>query len=162
IAPYCGLFQSHTEENAMSVITDLTNAVISYPNDDCEIEIVEFSITTQNGGTILDVGDEFQYKVKLTNNGQLTIKNVELQALGTKWADVPLSGSTGKFDSTALLTATFDLDPHHSFTTGFFRGKCIADTGGVAKDIVKAQIYSWDASWEHILDDHSVAGDPGG
>jgi len=146
----------------MSVITDLKSAIISYPNDSCEIEIVEFSITSANGGTILDVDDEFQYKVQLTNNGEFTMKNIELQVLGTKWADVALSGSTGKFGSTALLTATFDLDPGFRHTTGFFRGKCIADTGGVAKDIVKAQVYAWDASWEHLLNFHSVAGDPAG
>jgi len=145
----------------MSVIDDLKNAVASYPTDNCTTTIEDFSVTS-GVGTTLNVGDEFQYKVKITNDGELDMKNVKIRVNGTKWADVALSGSTGKFGSSALLTATFDLDPGFRHTTGFFRGKCIADTGGVAKDIVKAQVYAWDASWEHLLNFHSVAGDPAG
>jgi hypothetical protein len=104
-------------------------------------------------GTV-NVGETFEFKVKLTNQGPLDMKSVRLRANGTQFADVALS--TGSFGSSALA-GFFDLDAHQIHTTGVFRGKCTKSTGG-AKDIVTAQVDVWDASLDHILIDHTGAG----
>ncbi len=59
----------------MSVIDDLRAAVGNYATDNCETTIEEFSVTS-GAGTNLNVGDEFQYKVKVSNDGELDMKNV--------------------------------------------------------------------------------------
>jgi len=141
------------EENTMSLIDDLRNAVDAYETDQCATEIVDFAITG-NGGSILNVGETFQFKVKVTNQGPLDMKNVRLRANGTSFADVALS--TGSFGSSAL-SSSFNLDAHQNHTTGLFRGKCKASTSG-AKDIATARVDSWDASLDHILIDHTGAG----
>ena len=137
----------------MSLIDDLRNAVEAYDTDQCITEIVDFAITG-GGGSILNVGETFEFKVKLTNQGPLDMKSVRLRANGTQFADVALS--TGSFGSSALA-GFFDLDAHQIHTTGVFRGKCTKSTGG-AKDIVTAQVDVWDASLDHILIDHTGAG----
>jgi hypothetical protein len=141
----------------MSVIDDLRAAVANYATDNCATTIEEFSVTS-GAGTSLNVGDEFQYKVKVSNDGELDMKNVKIQVNGTTWADVALSGSTGKFGPTALLDAPLNIDAKTSFTTGFFRGKGKLDTKDAPEDIVTAQIAGWDGVLDHILNDHSQAG----
>src|SRR5262249_48544531 len=108
----------------MSVIDDLKTAVSNYATDNCQTTIVEYSVTTGSTQT-LNSGDEFQFKVKLDNDGELDMKNVKIQVNGTKWADVALSGSTGVFGSNALLDPTppINIDAKTGFTTGFFRGR---------------------------------------
>jgi len=103
----------------------------------------------------LNVGETFQFKVKVTNEGNLNMKAVRVRANGTEFADVGLS--SGPFGSNAV-SSQFDLDPLQQHTTGFFRGKAKKVTGATAKNIVTAQILSWDASLNHILIDRTGAG----
>jgi hypothetical protein len=142
----------------MSVIDDLNTAVANYATDNCDTTIEGFSVTS-GAGTSLNVGDEFQFKVKIHNKGALGMKNVKIRVDGTKWADVALSGSTGTFGSTALLDETppISIDANTSFTTGFFRGKGKLDTNNVAQDIVTARIDGWDGELD-FLNDSSGAG----
>jgi hypothetical protein len=137
----------------MGLLEDFRDGIESYETNQCKTEIVDFAIAP-GGGTVLDTGDIFQFKVRVLNQGQLDMKKVTVRANGTTYADVALS--TGSFGSHAVCTA-FNLDSGQSYTTGFFRGKAKAVTGG-SKDIVTAQIQSWDASLDHILVDHTGAG----
>ena len=146
----------------MSVIDDLSTAVANYATDACDTTIEQFSVTTGPSTTTLNRGDEFQYRVKIRNNGKLNMTNVKIRVNGSNWAQVALSGSTGVFDKTALLDPTppISIDPGGSFTTGFFRGKATTlDTAGATKDIVTARIDSWNGEWDYILNLDSGAGD---
>lgn len=138
----------------MAFIDDLKNAVANYATNNCKTEIVSFEIT-DGGGTKLQVGETFRFKVKVTNESHLDMKSVRVGALGTSFADVAFS--SGSFGS-EKITDPFTLDAHQSHTTGFFRGKAKKATEGVAKDIVTARIDSWDAGLDNILKDHSQAG----
>jgi hypothetical protein len=137
----------------MTVIDDLRTAVDNYETDSCKTEIVNFAIDTGGGG-LLHVGETFTFKVKVMNEGQLDMNGVKVRAMGTANADVALS--SGSFGS-AAISGAFDLPAHSSHTTGQFRGKAKASTGG-AKDIVSARIDTWDATLSHILKGHSNAG----
>jgi hypothetical protein len=137
----------------MGLIDDLTNAVEVYETVNCKTEIINFSIIS--GGTVVLNKDEiFQFQVKVTNQGQLDMLNVKAQALGSIYADVALS--TGAFGGNAISGA-FNLLANQSHTTGFYRGKAKMVTNG-AKDIVTARIFTWDASFDHILKDHTGTG----
>src|SRR5215470_1639077 len=136
----------------MSVIDDLGTAVANYATNDCDTTITGYSVTTgtSTGPTAtLNSGDEFQFEVKVVNNGEFDMQNVKIRVNGTKWADVALSGSTGVFGSTALLDPTppINIDAHQSFTTGFFRGKAKANTNNLSEAIVTAQFGGWKGAW---------------
>ncbi len=137
----------------MAFIDDLKNAVDNYSTDNCKTEITNFSITG-GGGAVLNVGETFQFQVRVTNESHLNMKVVKVKALGTSFADVALG--VGPFSS-GVSASAFDLPAHQVHSTGFFRGKAKALTG-VPKDIVLARIDAWDASLDHILIDHSDAG----
>jgi len=136
----------------MAFIDDFRSAVDKYETDNCKTEIVSFAIVS--GGTVLNQGETFKFKVKVTNESHLDMKNVKMQALGSSYADVALS--SGAYGGSAVSGA-FNLDAHQSYTTGYFMGKAKLVTSG-AKDIVTARIYSWDASLDHILIDHTGKG----
>jgi limonene-1,2-epoxide hydrolase len=158
----------------MSVIDDLNTAVANYATNDCVTTIEGFSVTSghsQGPTGTLNVGDDFEFKVKVVNNGKLNMKNVKIRVNGVvngvTWAKVALSGSTGVFGSTALLDPTppINIDAGKSFTTGFFRGE--ANTSTPSSDptgvfIVTAQIDGWDGALDSILNGSSGSGDPEG
>ena len=151
----------------MSVIDDLSTAVVNYATNDCDTTIDGFSVTSgqsQGPTGTLNNGDEFEFKVKVHNHGKLNMKNVKIRVNGTAWAKVALSGSTGVFGGTALLDPTppINIDAGESFTTGFFRGQAEGNTNGLAIPIVTAQIDGWDGVLDYILNDSSGAGNPEG
>ena len=130
---------------AANIIEELKNALDRYETDNCKTEIVSFSII--NGGNVLNEHEQFRFKVKVTNQSHLDMKNVKVQAVGTPYADVVSSPSQ-----------TVNIDAHQQFTTNYFTGKAKGVTpGGKPADIVKARIVSWDASFDHILKDHTSA-----
>ncbi len=139
-------------------INDFKNAVDAYENTNVDTRIVDLVFP----GKVINVGDEFKFKVQVTNQGQLDMKNVRVRVIGTAYADVAtLRGQWGN----EALSLKFSLDANNSSTdesptiykTEEFRGLAKKTTGGV-KVIVKAKIDSWDASLDHILIDHSAEG----
>ncbi|QTA84245.1 hypothetical protein [Desulfonema magnum] len=138
----------------MSIIEDLRIAVDNYETDNCKTEIVNFEITG-GGGTVLNETETFMFRVRVTNQSHLDMKNVTVRVSGTSFADVAflLIGPFGR----SAVSRPFNLDAHQVHTTLFFRGKCKRVTNGT-KDIVTARINSWDASFDHILRDHTGAG----
>lgn len=140
----------------MSIIDDLKNAIDGYETDNCRTEIIDFTITG-NGGTVLNTGETFRFRVKVTNDGALDMKNVTIRARGTTYADVKSGwGSGGTWESSATTTV-FTLDAGQSATKDF-QGKAKTATTGL-KDIVTARIQGWDASLDHILVDKTGAGE---
>jgi hypothetical protein len=148
----------------MTALEDLKDAFDTYATDSVKTEIVNFSIP--GGGTTLNVGETFQFKVSVSNDGHLDMKGVRVKALGTEFADVGLS-SASSFGGSAE-SGSFDLpaqsgsagNPPHTID---FKGKAKKVTGvgnpPPAKDIVTAQITAdWKASWDHLLNFHSKEG----
>ena len=138
----------------MGVISDLKQELQNYPTSNCKTEIVGYVFTGQ--GARLDVEETFKYRVRVTNEGELDMKNVMVQTLGTRYADV--SQSSGSYGSSANAGGTRSLDAGESFTTGYFRGKAKVETDGEEKVIVKARITRWDADLSHLLKDHTWSG----
>lgn len=143
----------------MTVLDDLKTALEKYATTKCKTEISDYEI--EGGVVTLDTNETFKFKVKVTNNGLLLMKNVKVKAIGTTYAKVAFG--TGSFGDFAVTDATFDLAPgDEPHKTDYFRGDPKKSTGGVEKPIVTAQIDSWDASLDHILTSCSIAGDPEG
>lgn len=140
----------------MSVLDDLQVAIENYDTNSCKTEIVNFSIV--GGGAVLNEGETFRFRVRVTNEGHLTMRNVRLQALGTTYADVRLDNDALPWSSSAMSSPfNLTLGQGESYTTGIFQGRAKAVTSG-PKDIVKARIVQWDASFDHILTVHADYG----
>ena len=153
--------------SGLGVLKQIRDAVEAYETDDCKTEIVSFSII-DGGGSVLNTGEKFQFKVKVTNDGELDMKNVKVTVSGTMYADVATTRD-GTYDESVATPVSFDLPACHppptllfnSHTTEYFYGLAKEHTGGVERDIVTARISTWDASWDHILMDHAAGrGEP--
>ncbi|MGR0480408.1 MAG: hypothetical protein ACTFAL_03145 [Candidatus Electronema sp. V4] len=135
----------------MSIIDQLRAEIDTYETDKCSTTIINFAIP----GTALNVGEAFTFQVKVENNGELDMKNVKVQVIGTSYADVAYL--VPQFSSSAV-SGTFNLDANQEYIVFPFLGRAKKDTGNASLDIVTARIHSWNASFDHILDDHSGAG----
>jgi hypothetical protein len=160
------------KENIFAI---LQNAIVDYPSDMCLTEIVNFQIVR---GTLPDLNyspmagggyqtETFAFMVRVTNKGDLAMKNVKVRVSGREpvlpylvpptpvptYALVGLQ-QDGEFE-TSIYDVPFDLPQHASRTRGPFFGLTNAATNGAIKPIVAARIMSWDASLDFILLDSS-------
>ncbi len=140
----------------MGLIDELKAAIDNYETVNCRTEIVGFSITG-SGGSYLDVGETFRFRVKVSNDNELDMKNVYVCARGTEYADVRLIPVL-PWGATVVL-GPFNLDSHQSYTTPFYVEGRAKKATGTAKDIVLARISGWDASFDHLLRDHALSGE---
>jgi hypothetical protein len=138
----------------MTVIDDLEAAVSAYATDKCKTEVIAFTLD-QGSGSVLNVGETFRFRVRVTNQGLLDMKNVRVTAQATEFTRVAPANSD-QF-AIAANSALFDLDGQQNRQVDF-RGKATKATGAAEKDIVTALISSWNASLEHILLDQSDNG----
>jgi hypothetical protein len=138
----------------MTVIDDLEAAVSAYATNNCKTEIVGWQLD-QGGGSVLNVGETFRFRVRIKNEGLLDMKNVKVTAQATEFAIVAPSAN-GQF-AVAAASSPFDLDAQQVHQVDF-RGKATKVTGATEKEIVTAQISSWNASLDHILIDQSDQG----
>lgn len=129
---------------------EMRRALTNYPTANCETDIVNFS----KPGSVLNVGEIFQFQIRVINQSHLDMKNVKVRALGSTYADV--ATATGSF-SGSVVSQPFSLDAHQSHITEVLRGKA-KKVSSTAQEIVRAQIYAWDANLDHLLYDHSGAG----
>jgi hypothetical protein len=146
------------------IIDELVSAVNVYATDNVATQIVDVDVS--GTGEVLNVGDVVEFKVRVTNQGQLNMKGVVVRVVGTEYADVSSSGANGPFSSQAD-SASFNLEslpplspypPPSTHTTGPFWAKMTKKTGAIAPNIVTAGILKWDASLDHILFAHSGRG----
>lgn len=137
----------------MSLIDDLKNMVEIYETNNCTTEIREFSVIPP-GGSVLNVGETFQFKVKVTNESELDMTSVMIRAIGSSHADVKYGG--GIYSSSAVA-GPFNIPAHQTYVSNFFQGRANGATVG-AEVIVSARIDTWNASFDHILTDHSGFG----
>jgi len=143
----------------MDPIDALKSAVKHYATAKCKTEIVNLNVIEPPGG-VVNTGDIFQFSVRIINHGELDMKNVKVQVNATEYAGV-MYGTHDYFVTTpgsgVIAGGSCNLDAGQVYTKGSFYGKSMKKTLG-AKDIVTAQISSWDASLDHILLDHSGGG----
>ena len=120
----------------MSLIDDLTAEINSYDTDKCETEIVAFQI--DGGGTELDVGETFKFRIRVKNQGHLDMERVRVRAYAISPYTLVRKEDAHTWGSHAT-GGYFNLAAHQTFTTGFFRGKAETITNGV-KTIVRAKL----------------------
>lgn len=137
-----------------TIIDNIKSALESYATDKCKTEIVEFSLLS-GSGQILNKGETFQFKVRVSNESHLNMKNVRVRVNGTPFADV---GRNGEPFSAYQFSGAFNLDAHNDLTTGIFLGKAKKVTIEPQK-IITARIDSWNANLDDLLLNHTKQGE---
>lgn len=146
----------------VSVIDELEIAIRHYATDKVKTEIVDFSIWSGHDEYKLDTNERFTFRVKVTNQGSLDMKNVVVQVKGSAWAEVAYPVTATEFGLTAIAPRVDVPANAEPVCTKYFMGKALKHTPTAGADIVTANILSWDASLEHLLTDCSGQGAPEG
>jgi len=136
----------------MSLIHDLRTAVENYETDECITEIVDFQMVP--GQSVLNKGEYFTFKIMVRNMGCLDMAYLQVRADGTQYAKV---GLTPFYMGTYAISIATHLNAWQTWTSPQFHGKAEKVTDGL-KNIVTARVYRWNASLNHILNDHTGPG----
>ena len=88
----------------MGILDDVTDAVITYPRDYLEVEI----INVNPPGSELNVGEDALFTFQVANNGPLDVKDLTLKVEG-------LNGTTVKANGAAA-----QWEPSHTSRVGYF------------------------------------------
>ena len=156
----------------MSIYDTMVADLQAYPAASLQIEIVDFE---PDDGDVLNINEHAAFKVKVTNNGPLTLTGMTLRIAGRNDAKVKLPGPIVVGPTVPPRRARIVLEPFDGFVTEFvsdalpdirghggtyttaaFELKAPADdSNSVTKTLVKASLEDWDATLDHILNGHS-------
>jgi len=135
----------------MGAIEDLVNEIGAYAREKVELTIVNWN---QSGH--LNPGEVVNFMVRVKNNGQLNLKNLQFHIEGSQWSSVGFNSYFG-FDS-YIVTDPKDIDAHGQRDIGPFymnADKATGNQGTNDEDIVKVHISKYDVDLKHILVNHT-------
>lgn len=141
------------------LLDDLLNDINAYPADNVVITITNF----QGPGSHVNINEVWSFNVRVQNNGQLNLRNLQLHIEGSQWASVRLGSPVGCLPdpfgfSNSVVSTPQDVDAHSTVTFGPFcmrANVATANQGQVNEDLFSVHIYSYDANLSHILNGHS-------
>jgi hypothetical protein len=137
-----------------------TTAIETYPDDNVELEIVDVSFP----GSALNEHEVGNFNVRVTNNGPVTLKDVQLKITGLNGT---LVGGTGSPASlvTSFTTDKGDLDDvveGHSkklplTVIGIAPLSFKAPGASALEELIEITLDNWYPDFEHIYTDHTTA-----
>jgi hypothetical protein len=136
----------------MGVLDDLKAAIDAYPVNNCTVNFVQ-PLLSPGEGTWLNTGETIAFKVVVVNQGEFDMKNVVVKVIGTNHLDVGPS-LAGPYSGSAISAAS-NIDSGQAHNFGVFYGRGTIPTGETPLTVATAQIVAWDASFDHLLTDHS-------
>jgi len=141
----------------MSVLSNLAEEISGYAKDYIKLEIINFDPSAQYGDN-WEVGESGSFQVKITNNGNLDIKNLRLRVnrrgdfgLVRHWS--PIGPSHPQWDVSMSVIVFGVLSAGQTRNWGYFGFKAQKDTGGIAKDVVEVHVAEYDVSLDSLLYD---------
>lgn len=156
----------------MAILDDLAVEIAKYPEQKVDITFIDFVVI---GGGSLTPGKKFKFKVKITNRGHLEMKNVFINIIPEKRLSLPSSTyinisftENGAYtlheliypnDSSGFNVHGEDVDPLiNTFISNWLYGQAMVDLTIGELLIARAKIRTWNASFDHLLNDHSIGG----
>jgi hypothetical protein len=138
----------------MSILSQFVSEISTYARDFIKVEISPLNLA-QGCGTVWNPGDTGTFSIKVTNSGEMDVKNFAIHVtsyFGKVKFHFPL---TSQDWSTSLVPKNMYNIPAHSSTTIFlFYYKAENKTDGI-QTVLKAHVHGYDLSWDHILVDHT-------
>ena len=141
-----------------TVLSDLVDAIETYPQDSLTVEIYE--VDPPGPETGINEREDVTFKVHVRNSGPLEVLDLTLLIEAAAGADgVRLHGDSGFSDS--VSSTPIDVLPAHMEDgdwvdppDGHFHFQAGPPSGGKV-DLVKVSINAWNGSLRHILEGHS-------
>ena len=146
--PVIGSFPVHT------ILDDIAAAINGYPSTNVELEVVDISLD----GEFVNTGEEGSFRVKVTNRGPMTMKDVRLKALAKNGAKVKSGGALEQFGSEALSANTIETLGGHGGSDDNsalfnFKAPNVAKPDGTV--LVEVTVEEYNLLWDHALNVHS-------
>jgi hypothetical protein len=138
------------------ILEQIADAVVAYPSTDVELEIVDISLD----GETVNTRETGSFRVKVTNRGPLTMKDVRLKAIARNGAEVKSGGAAEQFGPEALSANTIEtIAGHGGFddSSALFIFEAPNATKPDGTVLVEVTVESWNALWDHTLNSHSRA-----
>lgn len=140
----------------MTVLTDIANAMDSYPLDETTISIVDVALESGTAG-VINVNEVWKFKVKVTNNGHVNMTDVVLHVNGTNGTTISKkpTPSTGFTKNTIKADALTINGGGGSSTTGYlyFTAPSTQKPAGTA--LLESHIFDWNANFDHYFTNHT-------
>lgn len=139
----------------MTIIDDLANSVEAYPTTEVALEIVALDFEGDN----VNVNEEVRFRVKVTNNGALTMTDVRVKVVAENGAEVKNQGALSQFGPSAVDASSIDRINAHggSEEGGLFVLEAPGSTKPVGTTLATATLEEWNGLFDHLLDSHSRA-----
>jgi hypothetical protein len=136
----------------MTVIQDLASEMAAYPDEQVQMEIIDF----QEPGNVINPGEVCTFRVRIKNKGHLNMSNVSLHVNGTNdltmVSQTDILGNPINF-SYSMRTAPQHISAHSTVTTRLFYMKAIRPTANTR--LLEMHLADWDADLGHLLRVHA-------
>ena len=140
----------------MAVLTDIANELNRYPADQTTIEIVNVEKVGNPSDTDVNARENWQFQVKLTNNGHLDMSNVSVHILGLNGAKVRELSTDDFVDGIVVA----DLNPEGGggvATSRAFQFKAPDGAKPAGTQMFHVHIEEWgaEAGFAHFFSNHT-------
>ena len=136
----------------MPFFDDMATALAEYPVADVVLEIVDVVVP----GNALNVNEIASFRVRVRNNGPLSLTNVTVRVKAQNGSSVADNGAASPFVSEFVTQVLPLIRPNSAQLTVGNTLKVKAPPGAQAsRPLVKATLEGWDASLDPILNGRS-------
>jgi hypothetical protein len=135
----------------MGFFNDLSAAVRDYPRDNVKLDFVQVMAP----GTAMNVDETVQFKIKVINEGPLTLKNVQLHIKGERGTKVRAASTDPWVDEIQTGSLTVAGDGSEVSPAFYFKPTQEVEP---AAQLLSANISAWNADLGRILNGYSNGG----
>lgn len=136
------------------VLDDIADAVADYLANYVNVTFVDVD---PESGDVVNTNEEANFKLRVFNNGPLTMKDVKLRIVAKNGAKVKGNGAIDVFDGEAFANTISTVGGHESKTTEMLQLKAPSGTKPAGTDLVEAYVDDWNALWTYTLNQSSGA-----
>ena len=137
-----------------TILDDIANAVRDYPKK--YVDLVFADVDPEVGDSI-NVNEKANFRIRVVNNGPLTMRDVKIRVVAKNGAKVKGNGAIDPLDGEAF--ANLDVVGGHNMVspdeTTLMTLQASATTKPAGTDLLEAYIDEWDADFQHSLLSHS-------
>ena len=142
----------------MGVIEDLLDAIDEYPAHHVQFGAPNIVVEPPGAQGAFNTGDTLAFTIDVTNDGHLDLINLVIHVRASQFVSIRRAGSTSfgnvAFSSAIDVPAMANIFFPTFRVFGPFEVRADAVTGGQVEDLVSFHVSTFDAGFDHILNDH--------
>ena len=141
----------------MTVIDDYANAMNSYPADETTIEFVDVAKANNPNDTAINVREVWEFRVKLTNNGHVNMRNVSIHLLGLEGTGVrEVTVPPSNFETSIIVGSLNPDGGEESDTTQVFQFKAPTTPQPAGTKLIHTHVQEWSSDTnDHMATNHT-------